>query len=171
MKTRQALLLAKKNVRVKLDYHRDNNIFEDSPQVYRLQAAVVQHPPAIDDFRRTGTLLSIVPATNAMKRSMAEILATRNSQCECGLVGKKRYGPTYTNQDTMRTKDDSKHGKDLFYGDTRVLHKKRKSTSYAIWIFHYHCWQMHQKTILSSTRFWPERSGVLSRPWRHSFMR
>ena len=88
LKTRQALLLTETGRKSELSYHRDNNIFEDSPQVYRLQAAVIQHPPATKRFKRTGTLLSIVPETLSTKRTMAEILATRDSMCECGRPGK-----------------------------------------------------------------------------------
>ena len=101
MKTRQALLLTEKGRKSELDYHRDNNIFPDSPQVYRLQGAIIQHPPAnptaMVEFTRTGALLSIVAATNPMKRTMAEILATRDSQCECGRKGKGALDRPSTN--------------------------------------------------------------------------
>ena len=88
VKTRQAILLATKDQKSELPYHRDNNIFDDSPQCYRLQSAMLQHPPALDNYTRTGALLSIVSATVSIKRTMAEILCTRDSQCECGKSGK-----------------------------------------------------------------------------------
>ena len=97
VKTREALLLATSGQKSELPYHRDNNIFDDSPQCYRLQAAILQHPPALDNYTRTGALLSLVPATVSIKRTMAEILCTRDSQCECGKPGKgamDRQAPT-----------------------------------------------------------------------------
>jgi len=87
LKTRQALLLSDGD-KSALKYHRDNNIIEDSPQVYRIQCAVIQHPPAMDAFSRPGALLSIVAATAPIKRTMAEVFVTRDSQCECGRRGK-----------------------------------------------------------------------------------
>ena len=76
--TRQAILLSRSDQRCELKMHRDNNIVGDTPEIYRLQAQILLHPPALLKFTRTGVLTSLVPMTDEVVRDFAMV---PGSQC------------------------------------------------------------------------------------------